>query len=103
MPADIKIPASSIKIAAVLKALGHPVRIEILRLLASVNRKRCVHEIHSALQITQPETSRHLILLKRHSIISCERKNGYSFYTLNRQFPFMNPILSSLSAHENKK
>ncbi len=59
--------------AEIFKALSHPVRIAILNLLRE--GERCVCEFVPALEIEQPNVSRHLAVLKREGIIS-SRKDG---------------------------
>lgn len=89
-----------LKTANVLKTLGHPVRVEILRLISnSKSNKLSVTEIHEHLGITQPETSKHLVLLKNISVLLCDRKAGYSYYRLNNEYPFIHGIIN----HVNKK
>ena len=86
-----------LKTAAMLKALGHPARVEIIRLIqASQTQSLSVTEIQRHLGITQPETSKHLVLLKNISVLSCERKNGHSYYKINEEYAFIRCILSHL-------
>jgi DNA-binding transcriptional ArsR family regulator len=59
--------------AEIFKALSHPVRIAILNLLRG--GERCVCEFIPALEIEQPNVSRHLAVLKREGIIT-SRKDG---------------------------
>jgi ArsR family transcriptional regulator, arsenate/arsenite/antimonite-responsive transcriptional repressor len=70
--------------AEVIRVLGHPVRIEILRLLVASNKNELtVKEIHETLEITQPEASKHLIAMKNQAIVVCNKKDGYSYYSIN--------------------
>lgn len=82
--------------AKIIKAIGHPIRIEILLLLSdSKGNKMSVKEIHQRLSLNQPETSKHLILMKKQSILKCEKKEGYSYYKLNTEkFPFIQNIVN---------
>ena len=59
--------------ADLFKAIAHPTRLEILQLLRS--GERCVCEIFPALDIEQPNVSRHLSVLKKEGIVS-SRKDG---------------------------
>jgi ArsR family transcriptional regulator len=89
-----------IKTADVLKALGNPTRIEILRLISSSKTHRfSVKEIQESLGITQPETSKHLVLLKNLSVLLCERKEGHSYYRINDEHGFILAIID----HVKKK
>ena len=61
------------KTAEVLKALGHPTRIKIVKYLA--DGEKCVKEIWQELGIPQPTVSQHINILKNAGIISF-RKDG---------------------------
>jgi ArsR family transcriptional regulator, arsenate/arsenite/antimonite-responsive transcriptional repressor len=88
---------TTIKIAKVIKALGHPIRIDILRLLsAKQNEKLSVKEIHKCLGLSQPETSKHLIVLKNQSVLVCEKREGHSFYKINKEYSFIQNIINYL-------
>ncbi len=89
---------SSKKIAEILKALGHPARIDILRLLNN-NKKRkiSVTQIYESLGLTQSETSRHLIVLKNASVLNCGKEGGNSFYYINNKTPFIHCITMCLN------
>jgi len=89
---------NSIKMAEILKALGHPARIKILRLLNSKkNNKISVTRIHESLGLTQSETSRHLIILKNMSVLLCERTGGNSYYSINYKNDFVASIADCLN------
>jgi DNA-binding transcriptional ArsR family regulator len=84
-----------VKTADVLKTLGHPARVEILRLISgSKTQQLTVKEIQAQLKITQPETSKHLVLMKNLSVLLCERKNGHSFYRINDEHTFIRNIIN---------
>jgi DNA-binding transcriptional ArsR family regulator len=92
-----QIKENSVKIAEILKAIGHPSRIEILRLLNNKrNRKISVTQIYENLGLTQSETSRHLIVLKNASVLICGKDRGNSYYSINDQSDFINGIISTL-------
>jgi DNA-binding transcriptional ArsR family regulator len=92
-----QVDKSVIKIATVLKALGHPIRIEILRLLSARKKTSlAVKEIHESLGLSQPETSKHLIVLRKQSILLCERKEGHSLYMINDKYSFIQNIIDYL-------
>ncbi|MBI5204902.1 MAG: winged helix-turn-helix transcriptional regulator [Nitrospirae bacterium] len=50
-----------------LKVIAHPVRIKILEEL--MKGVKCVSDFEEFLEISQPNVSQHLTLLKRHGII----------------------------------
>jgi len=87
--------------AELLKALGHPVRVEILRIISgSKAHKLTVKQVHESLHISQPEASKHLIVMKNQSILLCERKEGHSFYRINAEQAFLKNILNFLKKNE---
>lgn len=80
-----------------MKALGHPLRIEILRLLTRAETGvLSVKQIQEALHISQPEASKQLIILKNQSVLLCERKDGHTYYSLNREIGFLDAIINHL-------
>ena len=57
-----------LSVAEILKVLGHPARLSILKYLA--NRKECItNDIVDALPLAQPTISRHLSEMKRVGLI----------------------------------
>ncbi|MDO9001061.1 MAG: metalloregulator ArsR/SmtB family transcription factor [Bacteroidota bacterium] len=84
---------SIIKVSEIIKALGHPVRIQILNLLSNKkNIKMSVKEIQERLGLTQPETSRHLIIMKNGSVIQYEKQGNSSHYFINANHSFVSCI-----------
>lgn len=64
-------PAADAELAALAKALGHPARIQILRLLA--RRAACIcGEIVDELDLAQSTVSQHLKVMKAAGIIQGE-------------------------------
>jgi len=86
-----------IKTAEILKILGHPVRLKILSLLAdNISRKLTVTQIQEILRLTQPETSKHLTLMKAQSILNCEKRGGNSYYSINDEYPFIRCVINQI-------
>lgn len=87
-----------------LKVLGHPVRIQILRLLsASGVAGLTVKEVHESLGISQPEASKHLIAMKNRAILFCDRREGHSFYRVNSDYSFLRSLIAYLKTYEKKR
>lgn len=59
--------------AKVMKALGHPARLQMLDLLDQGDR--CLCELHPLFSLRQPTLSRHLAVLKQAGIVT-ERRVG---------------------------
>lgn len=64
--------------ANVLKALGHPVRLKVVEMLAPA--ERCVCETFPELGINQPNASQHLAILKAAGIVDSYRDGPKVFY-----------------------
>ena len=64
-----------------LKALGHPVRLAIVRALAE--RSCCCGDVCSRLPLAQSTVSQHLKVLKDAGLISFRRDGVRSSYVLN--------------------
>jgi ArsR family transcriptional regulator, arsenate/arsenite/antimonite-responsive transcriptional repressor len=71
-PADEQ--ASDIALAAYARALGHPVRVRILRMLARKQPRMCCH-IVDELPLAQSTVSEHLRLLKSAGLVRAN-ENG---------------------------
>jgi DNA-binding transcriptional ArsR family regulator len=67
--------------ARLLKALGNPTRLRMIRLLAE--REMCVCEVMVALELTQPTASHHLTILERHGVIVRQRSGKWVHYRLS--------------------
>jgi len=63
-----------------LKALAHPVRIGIVRLLA--DGPHCVHELVGELGLDQPLVSQHLRIMRAAALLSTERHGREVVYSL---------------------
>ena len=66
----------------VFKALSHPTRLKILRLLSL--RDMCVCEFMAVLDATQPTTSHHLNILENMGLIEERREGKWVFYSIAR-------------------
>lgn len=87
-----------LKAAEIIKSLGHPARIEILVLLNNKQiKKMTVTQIYEELGLTQPETSRHLSILKNSSVLRCEKDGSHSYYFINEEDFFISGIANCMS------
>lgn len=68
----------------IFKTLSDQNRLRILSML--INGDMCVCEIESGLKFTQSNASRHLIELKRISILDSYKKAQWTYYTINKTF-----------------
>lgn len=67
-----------------LLILAHPIRIQILTMLAGSPGQVCVCDLESALPVKQPTVSHHLKLLRDAGLIDCERHGLFAYYFVNR-------------------
>jgi DNA-binding transcriptional ArsR family regulator len=69
------------ELAAMFKALGDPVRLRLLSLIAShPGGEACVCEISATFDVSQPTISHHLKLLRAAGLLDCERRGTWVYY-----------------------
>ncbi|MBC2857196.1 MAG: metalloregulator ArsR/SmtB family transcription factor [Bacilli bacterium] len=68
----------------IFKALGHPLRLEIINLLAG-KEDLCVCEIQEKFGITQSNLSQHLRILKEADILGSKKSGGWVHYSLKNK------------------
>ena len=74
--------ASDHELAAVFKAIGHPVRLRILRLLAASDDSLCSCNIEAHFPLRQPTISHHMKTLKDAGLVESWQKGSWVHYTL---------------------
>jgi len=67
-------PPEDTELAAFAKAIGHPVRVQILRMLALKNAHKCSH-IVDELPLAQSTVSEHLRILRAAGLV-CANESG---------------------------
>lgn len=73
--------AEATELARVFKALGDPVRLRLLSMIASrEGGEMCVCELTPAFDLAQPTISHHLKLLRQAGLIDCERRGTWVYY-----------------------
>ncbi len=65
-----------------LKALAHPVRLEILAILGRAGRPVCVCELEAGLPVKQPTVSHHLRLLREAGLVDCQQQGVWAYYSV---------------------
>lgn len=68
-----------------LGLIGHPIRLQILDLLAQHESQVCVCDLEAALPVKQPTVSHHLRLLRTAGLIDCERRGLWAYYFIRRE------------------
>ncbi|MGW9567043.1 ArsR/SmtB family transcription factor [Prescottella equi] len=85
-------------LARMFKALGDPVRLRMLSLIAShENGESCVCDISPAFDLSQPTISHHLKVLREAGLLDCERRGTWVYY---RVIPSALAQLSAVLASE---
>lgn len=74
-------PVSLETVSRRLEALAHPVRLRLLRTLA--RGPHTTGELAHAWELTPPEVSRHLAVLRRAGLLTNRRHGRYVHHTLN--------------------
>jgi ArsR family transcriptional regulator len=64
--------------------LGHPIRLQILDMLAQHDGQVCVCDLEAALPVKQPTVSHHLKLLRAAGLIDCVRRGLWAYYFVRR-------------------
>ncbi len=71
------------ELARVFKALGDPVRLQLLSMIASrAGGEVCVCDLTPAFDLSQPTISHHLKLLREAGLIDGERRGTWVYYRL---------------------
>ncbi|MFC4909029.1 ArsR/SmtB family transcription factor [Actinomadura gamaensis] len=81
------------ELAPLFKALGDPVRLRLLSLIAShEGGEACVCDLTGAFDLTAPTISHHLKVLRQAGLIGSERRGTWVYYWINP------PLLERLSS-----
>ncbi|MCE0764398.1 metalloregulator ArsR/SmtB family transcription factor [Pseudonocardia kujensis] len=71
----------AVELAAAFKALGDPVRLRLLSLIAAhEGGEACVCDISGAFELTGPTISHHLKVLRTAGLVTSERRGTWVYY-----------------------
>lgn len=70
------------ELAAMFKALGHPVRLQIVELLSRYAGQVCVCDVESQFDLSQPTISHHLKILRAAGLLAAEPRGLWVYYHL---------------------
>jgi ArsR family transcriptional regulator len=70
----------AIRMAGVAKALGDPVRLQLVDVLRKHAGKVCVCELVPLFDLSQPTVSHHLKVLRQAGIVGSEREGLWAYY-----------------------
>lgn len=68
------------QVAQIFKALGNPIRLQIVENL--LEEEKCVNDIHDLLDVTQPNISQHLNILRFSGIVDFRQRGNLRCYFL---------------------
>ncbi|AOV06247.1 ArsR/SmtB family transcription factor [Sporosarcina ureilytica] len=91
LPIDVQ------RASQLLKLLGDPTRLTMMKLLKS--HECCVCEFVEIFQMSQPAISQHLRRLRDIELVQEERRGQWIFYSINKDhpdYPFIEGILKHL-------
>ncbi len=74
-------PAQAVAVAPMFKALGDPIRLRIVSMIAAVP-ELCVCEITPAFDLSPATVSHHLKTLREAGLVDSERRGTYVYYRL---------------------
>ncbi|MFZ0382675.1 MAG: metalloregulator ArsR/SmtB family transcription factor [Solirubrobacteraceae bacterium] len=70
----------AVRMASVAKALGDPVRVQLVDVLRKHAGKVCVCELVPLFDLSQPTVSHHLKVLREAGIVGSERRGLWAYY-----------------------
>jgi ArsR family transcriptional regulator, arsenate/arsenite/antimonite-responsive transcriptional repressor len=71
------------RMAAVAKALGDPIRLQLVDVLRKHAGKVCVCELVPLFDLSQPTVSHHLKVLRQAALVGSERRGLWAYYYVN--------------------
>ena len=71
------------RMGAIAKALGDPIRIQLVDVLRKHAGKVCVCELVPLFDLSQPTVSHHLKVLRKAGIVGSERRGLWAYYYVN--------------------
>ena len=75
--------ANAERMAKVAKALGDPIRVQLVDVLRRHAGKVCVCELTPLFDVSQPTVSHHLKVLRDAGLVGVERRGLWAYYYVN--------------------
>jgi ArsR family transcriptional regulator len=70
----------AVRMASIAKALGDPVRLQLVDVLRKHAGKVCVYELVPLFELSQPTVSHHLKVLREAGVVGSERVGLWAYY-----------------------
>ncbi len=77
--------AGAERMAALAKALGDPIRLQLVDVLRKHAGKVCVCELTPLFDVGQPTVSHHLKVLRAAGLVDSERRGLWAYYYVKRE------------------
>lgn len=74
----------AVRIADDFEVLSHPIRLQLLDVLARNEGRVCVCDLEAAVPVKQPTVSHHLKLLRAAGLIEREKVGLWAYYRVNQ-------------------
>ena len=71
---------SAERLARIAKALGDPIRLQLVDVLRKHAGRVCVCELVPLFDLSQPTVSHHLKVLRDAGLVDCERRGLWAYY-----------------------
>jgi ArsR family transcriptional regulator len=68
------------RLARIAKALGDPIRLQLVDVLRKHAGRVCVCELVPLFDLSQPTVSHHLKVLREAGLVDCERRGLWAYY-----------------------
>lgn len=68
------------ELSAIFKAIGNPVRLQILDILSRQDKQVCVCDLESCFDLSQPTISHHLRVLRQVGLVDSEQRGTWVYY-----------------------
>ncbi len=79
--AGLRLPQAEADVLADrFKAIGHPIRLQIVDLLSRFGGEVCVCDVEAHFSLSQPTISHHLRVLRRAGLIEAEQRGLWIYY-----------------------
>lgn len=76
--------AEAVRSTTDLEILAHPVRMQLLDVLARQEGTVCVCDLEAAVPVKQPTISHHLRLLREAGLVHSEKRGLFAYYHVDR-------------------
>lgn len=85
------------ELAAVLRALADPTRLQMTVILREAKEAVCICDLTGAFDLSQPTVWHHMSKLREAGLVECEKRGIYAFYRLRKDLtPAQRALIEAL-------